>query len=506
MTKLRHLLAISLLAGAACFFLSTGTTSAATIDVVAGTNVLANDSECHLTEAIANINNAANTYVDCIATGDAYGTNDTINLPTGTITLTADLPPITRSVTVTGQGMGETIVNGDGQWQAFSNNPSNPATLSVQQLTVTAYRNFALFSVQGSVVLGQFEVDGTGVVFDPGPSSAGGGIAIANNSATPISVNVSDVYIHDLAGTVDNFFVMAILASDNEDTTATVDRVTISNVSNTGTLSGIMIGTGVLGSGAGPGQATGTLRNITISGLSSQASAALGVVSTTVAEVSHTTQLTLQNATITGVTGATGMFGQSSAVAAVAGNPTDGPVNESYLIMQNVLLADSDTACSVVDLTPIIGGVGAATVDITSTGGNLSDDNTCSSYFTHPTDQNNVAALAASLSPLADNGGYVPTMALLETSPAVDAGVTVSGLTTDARGQARPQGNAYDSGAYESPFTRTTTPAPPTDDGEGLAESGAMIAGILAIAVVMVGGAVVTFKKPRKQSAKSRKK
>jgi hypothetical protein len=97
-------------------------------------------------------------------------------------------------------------------------------------------------------------------------------------------------------------------------------------------------------------------------------------------------------------------------------------------------------------------------------------------------------------------------MALLETSPAVDAGVTVSGLTTDARGQARPQGNAYDSGAYESPFTRTTTPAPPTDDGEGLAESGAMIAGILAIAVVMVGGAVVTFKKPRKQSAKSRKK
>jgi hypothetical protein len=89
-------------------------------------------------------------------------------------------------------------------------------------------------------------------------------------------------------------------------------------------------------------------------------------------------------------------------------------------------------------------------------------------------------------------------MALLETSPAVDAGVTVSGLTTDARGQTRPQGNAYDSGAYESPFTRTTTtPAPPTDDGEGLAESGAMIVGILAIAVVMVGAGIAVLRATR---------
>lgn len=90
----------------------------------------------------------------------------------------------------------------------------------------------------------------------------------------------------------------------------------------------------------------------------------------------------------------------------------------------------------------MISATGSPDINISSSGGNLSDDNTCSSYFTQPTDQNNVTTLASYLAPLADNGGFVPTMALLQGSPAIDAGVAVEGLATDARQATRPQGTA----------------------------------------------------------------
>jgi len=48
-------------------------------------------------------------------------------------------------------------------------------------------------------------------------------------------------------------------------------------------------------------------------------------------------------------------------------------------------------------------------------------------------------------------------------SPLVDAGVTVAGLTWDHDGVARPQGTAFDIGAYELPGTTVARPAPPTN-------------------------------------------
>ena len=52
------------------------------------------------------------------------------------------------------------------------------------------------------------------------------------------------------------------------------------------------------------------------------------------------------------------------------------------------------------------------------------------------------------LRPLADNGGGVLTHAIESDSPAVDAGAH-SDVTIDQRGEARPQGQAADIGAYE---------------------------------------------------------
>jgi hypothetical protein len=64
-----------------------------------------------------------------------------------------------------------------------------------------------------------------------------------------------------------------------------------------------------------------------------------------------------------------------------------------------------------------------------------------------PTDLINTDPLLGSLAP---NGGPTDTMALLPGSPAIDAGTSVSGVTTDQRGISRPQGSAPDIGAFES--------------------------------------------------------
>jgi len=56
-----------------------------------------------------------------------------------------------------------------------------------------------------------------------------------------------------------------------------------------------------------------------------------------------------------------------------------------------------------------------------------------------------------------------PDFHLLTGSPAIDAGVTISGLTRDHDGITRPQGASYDVGAYEYPSGAVARPAPPTN-------------------------------------------
>jgi hypothetical protein len=99
----------------------------------------------------------------------------------------------------------------------------------------------------------------------------------------------------------------------------------------------------------------------------------------------------------------------------------------------------------------------------TSAGHNLSDDNSCSSFFIQPGDLNGTPA---GLDPggLQDNGGATKTFALESSSPAVNAipvsectDVNSVPVTTDQRGISRPQGSACDMGSFE----RTTFNAPP---------------------------------------------
>jgi hypothetical protein len=78
----------------------------------------------------------------------------------------------------------------------------------------------------------------------------------------------------------------------------------------------------------------------------------------------------------------------------------------------------------------------------------------------------NLLGVQAQLGPLQDNGGPVFTRALLPNSPAINAGVSIGAAQTDARGVARPQGNAPDIGAFE--FYLGTNPYTMAEAAEAL--------------------------------------
>jgi len=84
---------------------------------------------------------------------------------------------------------------------------------------------------------------------------------------------------------------------------------------------------------------------------------------------------------------------------------------------------------------------------------NLSNDTSCTPYWTQPHDLNNKNPM---LGGLVNNGGPTLTHALTGSSPALNAvpaaGGCRFGIATDQRGIARPQGTGCDIGAYEAQF------------------------------------------------------
>lgn len=128
------LLALSLLAVSVLSLVKAPGASAATITV----NTDTSPSPCTLDEAIQNINSGSRTISDCVETG-SYGTDDTIDIPEGTVVLTASLPPIANSITIQGAGIGGSVIDGDGQWQVFQNNFGTQMDITVQKLKITAF-------------------------------------------------------------------------------------------------------------------------------------------------------------------------------------------------------------------------------------------------------------------------------------------------------------------------------------------------------------------------------
>jgi hypothetical protein len=463
-------------------FIFSPSASAASLTVATGNDENTDNSSCSLTEAIENINDQAQTNTDCPA-GD--GVNDTINLPVGTITLVADLPALTKTTTITGAGMGDSIIDGDGQYKVVSMLATATETLSVADFTVTGFKGIAVGVENSNFNVNRVEVDGIN-------STGAGSIALvgfgAQNTVTGsnTSTSIRNSYVHRLNGSVGGLGILGIFVytADDASLDLTLDSVTLSEIQNTdsdATAAGILVMGGIITGGSSSEQAA-DLKNVTITNIRAQSSAiGLGVVNYTgSADASFVMQV--HNSTITDVNGGNNpnVSSQGSRGVFVGGGGASGTATVS-LSVDNVLLADTTTAgvsaaCGdLYDYAPDFGGSGSFNGSIVSKGGNVTDDTTCTSYFNNAKDKNNLTNLGSTLGSLQNNGGIVPTRALLNGSPAIDSGITIAGLTTDARGTARPQGSAYDSGAYESPLTTAVGSADNDaggSDKNGLAATG----------------------------------
>jgi hypothetical protein len=134
-------------------------------------------------------------------------------------------------------------------------------------------------------------------------------------------------------------------------------------------------------------------------------------------------------------------------------------------------------SCGVIDVA--VYGIPSALSDLTPTnqGNNLTDDDHCTGYQLKPN-------VLTTLDTLKDNGGFVPTIALLPGSPAIGAGGQVLGISTDARGIPRPSNP--DVGAYQTVLGESTDNSS-NDSDSALADTGQDSSIVIVIVLTMLG-------------------
>lgn len=473
--KHKILLAALLLAGV--FLFGSGRAQAATLNVTGG---------CTLPIAINAVNAGADqSGCTAVVSPDGYGTNDTITIPAGTQTLTSDSPNITVSVKIQGAGMSQTTIDGNaGQYRTIRINNST-ASVTVQDLKIVSYLGQGIISNNGSVTLSNIEIDGSDALPTGNQLK---GVELGNQAAANVTTTVNNLYVHDL----DASATQGVYAFSFSTPTANIQNTTVANIHNSAGDAGaffVII--------AGTGTVNANVYNTTINNISASA-AALGFGSIGAALSGNTTiHVIVKNVTVVGLDGSSGAIGQNS-VAFFTGGAAATPHTASVTMnVENSLLANNtsdnvSSNCAAINGNAAFGGLtGTVITEINSDGHNLSDDNTCTS-FTEDGDQQNLANLFATLGPLQDNGGPVPTMALLAGSPAINAGSQVLGISTDARGVAR---NSCPSvGAFQ--FEGAVCAASTTNGGDGnsnggsLAETGqntktSILVGILLISAVL---------------------
>ncbi len=423
--------------------LISGTAHAATVNV---------SGSCPIEDAITSLNNGADEN-SCTSSG-TYGTDDAITIPAGTYSFSADLPTLTVPATIQGAGMNQTTLDGGGSYNgldiSFAGSPTDKITIKDMKIFScrTAIRvNAPLAEVQ------RIDVDGTNV----GGSDANGIVFDQQTPGSTNDISVSDVYIHDFSGshTIVNGFVISNHAQGIT-TTAALENITVANIENsTGSINAFLIATNVF-SGFSTGNATITAQidNTTVSNLNASNGAVAGFGGVAIAVTgTHLITLNTRNTTSVGVNGSSTAYGPSAAFFAAGAGVGAGSSASTVLNTVNSLVADnlsdgSPANCAALDITSVFGGSGTGSGTINSLGHNISDDTTCTDFI-GTGDQQNLNNIISTLGPLQNNGGFVPTRALLPGSPAIGAGGQVLGISTDARGIAR-SASSWDVGAYQT--------------------------------------------------------
>jgi hypothetical protein len=303
--------------------------------------------------------------------------------------------------------------------------------------------------------------------YDGGPGSlkqalAGGGLVTFSCSGTII---VPEITINANTPTVIDATGYDVTLSGNN-----ANRVFNVNSGKSLTLGNVTVADGkTIGYGGGVYVAGGslTVENSTFTGNSADGNAGYGgaiynsgttlitnsVITGNSAEqqagaISNHGSLSLINSTISGNTAQNqggGLVGAensttvltNSTVTANSTNGTGGGIQQfgvGVVTLSNTIVAGNSAAGSGPDLAGMI----------TSNDYNLVGD---TSGATFAPQANDIVGQDPLLGSLADNGGPTLTQALLQGSPAIDAGMT--DLTVDQRGEARPFGLADDIGAFE---------------------------------------------------------
>lgn len=413
------------------FILLPAKADAATINVATGTSQVISDSICQLEEAIININDSARTHTDCVETG-TYGTNDVINLPVGTINGFGSGSGfyIEESVKIIGQGRGVSILDNRGLY--VYGGSSQSSNFALQDFTVSTNSASTGIYVQEAkdITLQRIGIESTEPLWT--------GLRVEDSE----TVSVVDSYIKGTLDMSGSGLGIEVISTNDNIANLNIERTTIDQVSN-----GIWL---YAGSGSSLSVVNATIKNTTITGLGTSTpydvsgsgfSIAAGITSLAIEQQGRINYTTINNTYSSSIPN-----NNASSILEISENG-----GQIYHTAQNDLYAVGNGNDSA-NYRRYSGSSGTPTFVTTSNGGNVSSDNSYSAHLNQNTDKHNLTSLASFLGVLQSNGGLVPTIALLEGSPAINSGTSVLGLDTDARGSARLQSSSLDAGAYESSF------------------------------------------------------
>jgi uncharacterized repeat protein (TIGR01451 family) len=385
---------------------------------------------------------------------DASPEADAIALPAGRYVLSLDELTVTTPIRIDGAAAPSTVIDAEGNGRAFSLGPE--ARLTASGMTITGSLPCGCEPGGGVAMADGSTLDLTDARLTRNQVDTLGG-AIANFGGR---VNLTRVRVdHNLAGLGGG----AIFQQQGE-LHAVDSRIEANSASAGGAIFAIAFD-GTIGPG---GVVPGTLdvQGSTLSDNRSRSDGGallivnaggyeppLSIVDSTLSANSAGHDLaggggaiSLQEGTLNLVADT---FADNEVVESGAGPPLGGTLaatDTSTVTMRDTILADGREAGAPGNCG--IDGAGGDPFD--SQGNNLETGDSCSLVQASDKPETDPG-----LGPLADNGGPTPTHALLDGSPAIDAGSNDAGPAADQRGGMRPPptgsaGAARDIGAYEA--------------------------------------------------------
>lgn len=364
---------------------------------------------------------------------------DNINVSAGTY---SENVVISKSLTIQGADASSTIVDGTDTDSVFTIEGSVAVTLTNMTITNGNSSNTVPIIEGGGIYVERGDVTLDSVVVSNNFASNGGGIATSGGKLTILNSRI-----------MNNIAANSTLASGGGINVSQFNTSAQALIINTTIVGNIAYGMGV-GSATGGGIASSVdslvIENSTVSDNSSSSDSyfgSAGGIFINGASGSITKTATIRNSTISGnnskYIGAAMYVGNSAEVTMTNSTVVS---NTSVSLAGGIASFDD----SIVNLRSVLIALNSPQDCVEGLGffqshdHNLDSDDSCGL-----TEANDLPATSPLIGSLQDNGGSTETHALLENSPAINAGSNAACPAQDQRGVTRPQGPTCDIGAYE---------------------------------------------------------